>query len=259
MASSSPTSTKGLSLVEKGAVEPATLPSPGFLQPDVRRLEDLRVVEASDRPLGLQSLHFQYLGTVIDTQNFRASLSREHIDKLISLRDIFLSSRLQPAPVWLTLLGCLSSLSHLVPGVASVWELFNSMSSARGIAWTIPSWSPGRTTVYRIFFGGWTPTVFFGGCLGLLHFRSFVNHSTVEVFADNSMAVAYLRNAGGSRFPASIPLPSVSSDDQNSTMSAWLPSSSWEVTMFCPTLSRLDQIQGSEWTLHMEIFLELRR
>ena len=209
----------------------------GLLQPDVRHLEDLRVVEARDRPHGLQSLRFQYLGTVINTQNFRTSPSRERIDKLMSLRDVFLSSRLQPVSIWLTLLGTLSSLSHLVRGIASICELFSLLSIARGIAWTIPSWSPGRTTVYRIFFGGWTPTVFLRGCLGLLHFYSFVNHSTVEVFADNSPAMAYLRNARGTRSPASFPLPSVSSDGQNSTMSPWLPSSSWEVTMFCLPLS----------------------
>ena len=59
----------------------------------------------------------QYLGTVLDAQTFRASPSQEHIDKLMSLGDEFLSSRLQPASTWLTLLGTLSSLSHLVPGV----------------------------------------------------------------------------------------------------------------------------------------------
>ena len=37
---------------------------------------------------------------------------------------------------------------------------------------------------------------------GLLHFRSSVSHSTVAVFADNSMAMAYLRSAGGTRSPA---------------------------------------------------------
>ena len=36
----------------------------------------------------------------------------------------------------------------------------------------------------------------------LHHFCPSVSHATVAVFADNSMAVAYLRNAGGSRSPA---------------------------------------------------------
>ena len=37
---------------------------------------------------------------------------------------------------------------------------------------------------------------------GLLHFRSSINHSMVAVFSDNSAAVAYLRNAGGTQSPA---------------------------------------------------------
>ena len=37
---------------------------------------------------------------------------------------------------------------------------------------------------------------------GLLLFPSSVSHSTVAVFADNSAAVAYLCNAGGTRSPA---------------------------------------------------------
>ena len=37
---------------------------------------------------------------------------------------------------------------------------------------------------------------------GLLLFHSSVSHSTVAVFADNSAAMAYLRNAGGTRSPA---------------------------------------------------------
>ena len=60
--------------------------------------------------------YVQYLGTVLDAQAFRASPSREHIDKLLSLDDVFLSSRLQPTSTWLSLLGTLSSLTHLVPG-----------------------------------------------------------------------------------------------------------------------------------------------
>ena len=58
----------------------------------------------------------QYLGTILDTQTFRASPSQERIDRLLSLGDEFLSSRLQSMSTWQALLGTLSSLSHLVPG-----------------------------------------------------------------------------------------------------------------------------------------------
>ena len=177
-----------------------------------------------------------------------------------------------------------------------------------GIAWTIPSLSHGRTLVSRIYFGGWTQTVFVAGyvCLsshptttsgqarptwagvlnsvprsfwasgfrkrrlyprellaveqGLLHFHSSVSHSTVAVFVDNSTAVAYLCNAGGTR---SLAL--------NSIVQRILRWSELRHVRLAPqfimgrhnvladSLSRPDQVQGSEWTLHMEVFLELRR
>ena len=172
----------------------------------------------------------------------------------------------------------------------------------------IPSSSPGRTTVSRISFGGWTQTVFVAGCLsqlspdldfwsdasdvgwgahlghvsglwsqevaslsinaqellaverGLLHFRSSVSHSTVASFADNSTAMAYLHNAGGTHSPA-----------LNSIAQRILQCSELHhvrlVTQFimgrhnvlADSLSRPEQIQGSKWTLHMEVFLELHR
>ena len=66
LASYSPTSTKGIALQDvtliscrdrDGQLSSSTFS--GLLQPDVRRLEDLRVVESSDRPLGLHSLSFK--------------------------------------------------------------------------------------------------------------------------------------------------------------------------------------------------------
>ena len=58
----------------------------------------------------------QYLGTVLDSVSFRASPSQQRVEKLLSIREEFLSSRLQPASSWQVLLGVLSSLSHLIPG-----------------------------------------------------------------------------------------------------------------------------------------------
>ena len=59
------------------------------------------------------------------------------------------------------------SLPSCSRGIASASQPSNSLYIARGIAWRIPFWSPGRTTASRIFVGGWTPNVFFGGCLCL--------------------------------------------------------------------------------------------
>ena len=58
----------------------------------------------------------QYLGVVIDAKTFRASPSRERISKLLSTAEEFRSSASPPTSLWLSLLGVLSSLAHLVPG-----------------------------------------------------------------------------------------------------------------------------------------------
>ena len=57
----------------------------------------------------------QYLGVVIDTRSFRASPSLDRVARLLSTAGEFLSSADPPAS-WLSLLGMLSSLSHLFPG-----------------------------------------------------------------------------------------------------------------------------------------------
>ena len=89
-------------------------------------LRDLQVVLDLCRELGIvvnpeksrfvASQVVQYLGVVIDSQSFRASPSPERIAKLRSTADVFLSCADPPASTWLSLLGILSSLSHLVPG-----------------------------------------------------------------------------------------------------------------------------------------------
>ena len=58
----------------------------------------------------------QYLGVVIDATSFRVSPSQERISKLQSTAEEFRSSASPPASLWLSLLGILSSLAHLVPG-----------------------------------------------------------------------------------------------------------------------------------------------
>ena len=58
----------------------------------------------------------QYLGVVVDTRSFRASPSPDRVARLQSTAGEFLSCADPPASTWLSLLGMLSSLSHLVPG-----------------------------------------------------------------------------------------------------------------------------------------------
>ena len=89
-------------------------------------LRDLRVVLDLCHELGIvvnpakshlvPSQVVQYLGVVVDSQSFRASPSPERVARLRSTANAFLSCADPPASTWLSLLGMLSSLSHLVPG-----------------------------------------------------------------------------------------------------------------------------------------------
>ena len=89
-------------------------------------LHDLQVVLDLCRELGIvvnlakshlvPSQVVQYLGGVIDSRSFRASPSSECVASLRSTADAFQSCAAPPASTWLSLLGMLSSLSHLVPG-----------------------------------------------------------------------------------------------------------------------------------------------
>ena len=89
-------------------------------------LRDLRVVLDLCHELGIvvnpvkshlvPSQVVQYLWVVVDSQSFRASPSPERVARLRSTANAFLSCADPPASTWLSLLGILSSLSHLVPG-----------------------------------------------------------------------------------------------------------------------------------------------
>ena len=89
-------------------------------------LQDLQVVLSLCRELGIvinpeksnlkPSQVVQYLGVIINAQTFVASPSPERISRLQSTAGVFLSSAAPPASLWLSLLGMLSSMAHLVPG-----------------------------------------------------------------------------------------------------------------------------------------------
>ena len=89
-------------------------------------LRDLEVVLSLCRELGIvvnpaksnfsPSQVVQYLGVVIDEWTFMASPSPNRVSRLRSTAGEFLRSAAPPASLWQSLLGMLSSLSHLVPG-----------------------------------------------------------------------------------------------------------------------------------------------
>ena len=111
----------------------------------------------------------QYLGVVVDSQSFRASPSPERIARLRSTADAFLSCTNPPASTWLSLLGMLSSLSHLVLGgrlrVRSL-QLCLHRSWDRGDQ----SGFLGLQTASGIFSGGSTFPVCLTGCLWIWTF-----------------------------------------------------------------------------------------
>ena len=89
-------------------------------------LRDLGVVLPLCRELGIivnpeksnfsPSQVVQYLGVVIDERTFVASPSPDRVSRLWLTAREFLRSAAPPASLWQSLLGMLSSLSHLVPG-----------------------------------------------------------------------------------------------------------------------------------------------
>ena len=86
------------------------------LQTVLQLCHELGIVVNPQKSNLVPSQVVQYLGVVIDSTSFRASPSQERISRLQSTAAEFQSSALPPASLWLSLLGVLSSLAHLVPG-----------------------------------------------------------------------------------------------------------------------------------------------
>ena len=85
---------------------------------------DLSIVVNPEKCSFVPAQRVQYLGTVLDCLSCKASPSQQRVEKLPSIRDEFLSSRLQPAFSWQVLLGVLSSLSHpILDGRLRMWSL----------------------------------------------------------------------------------------------------------------------------------------
>ena len=93
---------------------------------------------------------------------------------------------------------------------------------------------------------------------GLRHFHLIVANSTVAVFADSSTALDYLRNQGGTRSPV---FNSIAQRILRWAESIDLVLASQFIqaknNVLADSLSRPNQVQGSEWTLKWEVFLEL--
>ena len=117
-------------------------------------LRDLEVVLSLCRELGIvvnpeksnfsPSQVVQYLGVVIDARTFMASPSPDHVSRLLSTAGEFLRSAAPPASLWQSLLGMLSSLSHLVPGgrlqmrslQICLYRSWDRLDSSAPVAWS---------------------------------------------------------------------------------------------------------------------------
>ena len=109
-------------------------------------LRDLRVVLDLCTELGIvvnpvksnfvPSQRVLYLGTVLDSRTLVASPSPDRIARLLSLGKGFLSSVQQPAACWQSLLGTLSSLTHLV--LVSYSETFTILDCQTSVFVKVP-------------------------------------------------------------------------------------------------------------------------
>ena len=86
------------------------------LQTVLHLCHELGIVVNPQKSNLIPSQVVQYLGVLIDAQSFRASPSPERVSRLLSTAGEFQSCASPPASLWLSLLGVLSSLAHLVPG-----------------------------------------------------------------------------------------------------------------------------------------------
>ena len=91
-------------------------------------------------------------------------------------------------------------------------------------------------------------------------FAPLLQNSSVAVFVDNSTAIAYLRNEGGTRSPL---LNAIAqrilrwAESRQVTLAPQLIMGRHNV--LADSLSRPNQVLGSEWTLKTEVFQELRK
>ena len=86
------------------------------LQTVLQFCQELGIVIYPQKSNLIPSQVVQYLGVVIDSTSFRASPSVERISRLRSTAAEFQSCASPTVSLWLSLLGVLSSLAHLVPG-----------------------------------------------------------------------------------------------------------------------------------------------
>ena len=103
--------------LDDGLVQSSSQESLLVVLPTVLRLcHELGIVIHPRKSNLIPSQVVRYLWVVIDSTSFRASPSVERISRLRFTAAVFLSCASPTASLWLSHLGVLSSLAHLVPG-----------------------------------------------------------------------------------------------------------------------------------------------
>ena len=97
------------------------------------------------------------------------------------------------------LLGRLTSLCHLVPGVSFVFALSNFVFESVGILSTSRSRWCGPTTFVPTYSGGRTRATFFQGCRSLSLIRIITSGPTRQIRVGAPMSATSLSPAGGRR------------------------------------------------------------
>ena len=236
-------------------------------------LHDLQVVLDLCMELGImvnpeesnfvQSQKVLYLRTVLDSRTLVASPSPDRIARLLSLGGDFLSSVQQPTACWRSLLGTLSSLTHLVPGgrlrmrslqfqLHRHWDRVEDTTHLGPVV-VSGLWSPGEVGVSI------NARELFAVEKGLLHFQSSLRDFTVAIYVDNSTAVAYLHKSEGtrSRLLDEIAQRILRWSELHAITLApqFIPGSR---NVLADSLSHPHQSLGSEWPLHRGVFWDLR-
>ena len=247
-----------------------------------------------------------YLGLVIDSRLLRVSPTLKRQTTLLRMIEEFLSLEKQPAALWRSLLGHLSSLTQVIPGgrlrmralqlcLRNQWDFFSDdvliswdlqsqldlrwwsqegrLSSGCSLELVCPDqmfWSDasdvgwGAHMSEEAVSGLWSPTEkalsinlreLRAVRLGLLHFQQQIERCTVAVFCDSATAVAYLKKQGGTVVPLL--------NQETQQILRWAEDHRIVLVpqfilgkhnVVADSLSRKNQIVGSEWTLCLEVF-----
>lgn len=157
-----------------------------------------------------------------------------------------------------------SNLSHLTPGVPlrSILPDLHLYSDASDLGW-------GAVLDDLSVAGVWPREIrelsinhreLLAILLALKHFSDLIRQKNVAIFCDNSTAIAYLRNAGGTKSPT---LNSIAQDIlrycEISQVNLIPQFVAGRLNVIADSLSRKNQVLGAEWTLCPQVFQEVSK